>query len=181
MVIITNAQGENKQSRGENKMIKECYIGVGREGVFYTLWTFQPMIEAVGMNADLFIKNLSIDKEKALTEAKAWAIEHNYTFTGIEGETFGKRNQVALFNIAWSRKTKRIDDKRIVYFFGKATPEFWTEYNKDKEAMKQKGFRVSRYDVGGAGDNGAIWYVFYNPTNQEKFCKLNNESKKQEV
>jgi hypothetical protein len=47
--------------------------------------------------------------------------------------------------------------------------------------MRKKGFRVSRYDVGGAGDSGAIWYVFYNPVNQEEFCKLNNESKKQEV
>jgi hypothetical protein len=134
-------------------MRSNVYISTGQKEVFYTLW-----MESTNPPFDTyFIKNLSLDKETAVKEAKKYAEENEYTYDGIYSSPKHKRTKsFERFGITFTHKRKHGKS----FFMGFATPEFWEEWRANKEEMKKSGFRVSKF-IDRRHDNQIIWYVFF--------------------
>jgi len=136
-----------------------CYIGTGYKRVLHTLWE-------ESTHDEVFIKNLPRDTEKAIAIAKKYAKEHELNFMGVQASpSFGKAKHLDQYDIVFKHKRKHTEDGFKEYYYGEATPKFWDAWRKDKEAMKKKGFRVSKYAKRDFRSRTRVetWYVFYTP------------------
>ena len=133
-----------------------CYISTGQKAVMYTLWE-------ESYHDDSYIKNLPMDKEKAITEAKRYAEEQEFEFLGIYSSPLHKRAEhIDFYGIIFKHKRKG----KKSFFYGVVTQEFWTAWRENKEQMKKDGFSVSKHEYRerfGNHDLKTVWYVFYKP------------------
>jgi len=135
----------------------ECYISTGQKQVLHTLWHYHPSV----FGQEIFIKNLSANKDKAVAEAKRYAKEHGLEFGGVyNSPRFKKAEHFEKYGITFKHKRK----KGKSFYQGFATPEFWDEWKKNKEEIKKEGFRLSKYpDLLDKERKRMLWYVFYKP------------------
>ena len=137
-------------------MASACYISTGQKAVMYTLWEESYM-------DDVYIKNLPMDKEKAIAEVKKYAKEQEIEYLGVYSSPLHKRAEHIDFhgiNFKHKRKGKKS------FYYGVVTQEFWTAWRENKEQMKKDGFSVSKHeyrDRFGNHDLKTVWYVFFKP------------------
>lgn len=137
----------------------DCYICTGQKRVLHTLWVGS-------IREDIFIQNLPVDKRKAIAFAKEYSKKNDYHFVGVQDSpTFGKAKHVDHFGIDFKHKRKHTEGGVKEFYYGEATPEFWDAWKKDKQQLKEKGFRVSKYSKpdGRHAKRIEVWYVFYKP------------------
>jgi len=138
-----------------------CYISTGQKQVLHTLWHYHPSV----FGQEIFIKNLSANKDKAVAEAKRYAKEHGLDFEGIfNSPRFKKAEHFEKYGVVFKHKRK----KGKSFYQGNPTQEFWREWKKCKDDMKKEGFFVSQHRSPYVNDNELIWYVFYKPKERIK-------------
>jgi hypothetical protein len=149
---------------------KEVYISTGRKSVMYTLW--QVSIGQYGRR-DQFVKNLSLEKSKAILEARKWALDNHKIYTGIDVEP--KNSRADFFEFAGVHFTRKNSKNGSVLYFGKITSEhsqeFWNVWREQKDELKSKGFSVSKYVADHRHPENYVWYAFYKGVKPEsKTC-----------
>lgn len=142
-----------------------CFISTGYKQVMHTLWMeviVPPNSEKKfhGFVSYNYIKNLSMDQMAAENEAKEFAKSKGIEYLGIKESPIHKRaKHIEMYNMTFKHKRKHGKS----FYFGEASPEFWDAWKKNKDVMKQQGFRVSKYTKQRSRDTIVIWYVFYQP------------------
>lgn len=157
-------------------MTRLVFISTGVKSVMHTLWVQNivqrpnppvnepsrlPMLPA--MIHYNYIKNLSMDEEIAVKEAKNYAEEHGGDFIGVLDSPASKRAKFfEAFGMHFTQRRK----KGKTFFMGEhPTDEFWDAWRKNKEEMKQSGFTVSKFlnpmKRSRHGYEREEWYVFY--------------------
>lgn len=139
-----------------------CFVSTGMKRVLHTLW-IQSIIKRPGLSGGGFInysyiKNLPADESEAIKIAKEFAKENFCNFTGVEDSPiYKKASHIEIYGIQFKHKRK----KGKSFYFGYATQEFFDEWKKNKQQLKDEGFSLSKYKhpIHGTSD----WYVFYKP------------------
>ena len=133
-----------------------CYISTGQKQVLHTLWECKYNM----VHNEMFVKNLSSDRNKAVAEAKRYAKEHGLDFDGIwNSPRFKKAEHFEKYGVVFKHKRK----KGKSFYQGFPGYEFWDEWKKDKQKLKDEGFFVSQYRNPFSEKKELIWYVFYKP------------------
>lgn len=120
------------------------FISTGKLSVMHTLWHYQQLEEGDFRGSEWtpyhYIKNLSIDKDKAIAEAKAYAEERGKDFTGIEDSPMFKKSEH--FEVAGVEfKIIQTKNKKWMHI-GTPTPEFWNLWREKKQELKDYGFSI---------------------------------------
>lgn len=141
-------------------MQKVYYISTGRKSVMHTLWKYCKPEAGENLafrGKHTFIKNLPIDVNIAVEEAKRYAKEAKGIFEGVNDSPQGIRsNSFEFAGVHFKRKQMKSGLKYI----GKATDEFFKLWREKKEELRSQGYSVSKYKE--------IWFVFYNRMDYKK-------------
>ena len=149
--------------------MKEVYISTGQKQVMHTMWVENiverpnpsintpsriPMMPA--FIQDIYIKNLSMNEDEAIKEAKEYANANGAVFAGVsDSPRFKRAKTFEAFGIHFIQRRK----KGKTFFVGKIpTQEFWDAWRNNKEEMK-KTFSVSKFK--NPIKKSEEWYIFY--------------------
>lgn len=144
-------------------MAVKCFISTGAKQVLHTLWLQvivkrPPPLVGGGFIQYQYIQNLPVDEKEAEKKAKEYCELNNYEYEGILDSPIHKRAEhIEMYGIQFKHKRKHGKS----FYFGIATQEFFDEWKKNKEQLKQEGFSLSKYHH--PIHDTDVWYVFYKP------------------